>query len=199
VISRAFHPAGAAVMVRRVHHHTGLLAGTMRISPILLGVALALIVGDAASAQQAGPKFVATFRDWHLWQYDGSGGTVCFIHSEPTRQEGNYARRGQPALMVTRLPGELASEQVSVQPGYAYKQGSNVQLTVDNRTYSLFTKGEHAWANTPEDDKALIAAMKRGSDLKVRGISTRDTYSLDTYSLLGFTAAYQAMVDACKE
>jgi hypothetical protein len=31
----------------------------------------------------------------------------------------------------------------------------------------------------------------------VRGTSTKGTYSLDTYSLLGFTAAYQAMTDAC--
>ena len=44
----------------------------------------------------------------------------------------------------------------------------------------------------------MIAAMKRGSQLKVRGTSTRDTYSLDTYSLLGFTAAYNAMLNACK-
>jgi hypothetical protein len=32
----------------------------------------------------------------------------------------------------------------------------------------------------------------------VRGTSTRRTYSLDTYSLLGFTAAYEAMVNACR-
>jgi hypothetical protein len=32
----------------------------------------------------------------------------------------------------------------------------------------------------------------------VRGTSVKGTFSLDTYSLLGFTAAYQAMVDACR-
>ncbi|HET6467235.1 MAG TPA: invasion associated locus B family protein [Geminicoccaceae bacterium] len=196
---QAFHPSGAASMVPGLRTHTGNTAGTMRIWTLFLAVALALLLGDAASAQQQSPKFVASYRDWHLWQYEGSGGTVCFIHSEPTREEGNYTRRGQAAVMVTRLPGELASEQVSVQPGYTYKSGSNVQLSIDNRSYSLFTRGEHAWANTPEDDKALIEAMKRGSDLKVRGTSTRDTFSLDTYSLLGFTAAYQAMLDACRQ
>ena len=40
--------------------------------------------------------------------------------------------------------------------------------------------------------------MKAGSDLTVRGTSTRDTFSLDTFSLLGFTAAHQAMVQACQ-
>jgi hypothetical protein len=61
----------------------------------------------------------------------------------------------------------------------------------------LFTRGEHAWTKSREADEALINAMKRGSNMTVRGTSAKRTYSLDTYSLLGFTAAYQAMVDAC--
>ena len=47
------------------------------------------------------------------------------------------------------------------------------------------------------DDRALVEAMKRGSSMTVRGTSTRGTYSLDTYSLKGFTAAIEAMRDAC--
>jgi hypothetical protein len=62
----------------------------------------------------------------------------------------------------------------------------------------LFTRGEHAWTKSEDADQALIGAMKQGSDMTVRGTSTRETYSLDTYSLLGFTAAYDAMVDACR-
>jgi hypothetical protein len=171
----------------------------MRIPTLFLCLTLSwLMVVPARAQQQRSPQFVASYRDWHLWQYDAPSGKVCFIHSEPTRQEGSYTRRGQPAVMVTRLPGDLASEQVSMQPGYTYKTGSDAQVTIDNKTYTLFTKGEHAWASTPEDDKALIDSMKKGSDLKIRGTSTKDTYSLDTFSLAGFTAAYQAMLDACK-
>jgi hypothetical protein len=33
--------------------------------------------------------------------------------------------------------------------------------------------------------------------MTVRGTSVRNTFSLDTYSLLGFTAAYDAMIEAC--
>ena len=39
--------------------------------------------------------------------------------------------------------------------------------------------------------------MKRGSTMTVRGTSVRDTFSMDTYSLTGFSAAYDAMRDAC--
>jgi hypothetical protein len=34
--------------------------------------------------------------------------------------------------------------------------------------------------------------------MTVRGTSAKGTFSVDTYSLLGFTAAYQAMTDACR-
>jgi len=39
--------------------------------------------------------------------------------------------------------------------------------------------------------------MKRGSKLTVRGTSRKDTYSLDTYSLKGFTKTHKAIVKAC--
>jgi hypothetical protein len=61
----------------------------------------------------------------------------------------------------------------------------------------LFTRGEHAWTPKEQDDKDLIAAMKRGTDMTVRGTSSKNTYSLDTFSLLGFTAAFDAMTEAC--
>ena len=61
----------------------------------------------------------------------------------------------------------------------------------------LFTRGEHAWTKSEDADQALITAMKRGADMTVRGTSVRNTFSLDTYSLLGFTAAYDAMIEAC--
>jgi hypothetical protein len=148
-----------------------------------------------ASAQA--PKFLGNHRDWTVYEVDDGKGKICYIASEPVNQEGNYARRGNPALLVARLPSSPPSEQVSIQPGYAYRKGSTVEVKVEGRDFQLFTQGEHAWARTDADDKALIEAMKRGSSMTVRGTSTRDTFSMDTYSLIGFSAAYDAMRDAC--
>jgi Invasion associated locus B (IalB) protein len=143
------------------------------------------------------PTFIGTHRDWTVYEVSDSRGKVCYIASEPVDQEGNYSRRGNPAALVARLPGSPPSEQVSVQPGYAYREDSAVDVKIEGRDFELFTKGEHAWALTDADDQALIDAMKRGVRMTVRGTSTRGTYSLDTYSLNGFTAAYDAMRGAC--
>ncbi|MEZ5825428.1 MAG: invasion associated locus B family protein [Geminicoccaceae bacterium] len=164
----------------------------------LLILAFAVSLAPAtAGAQSETPQFVDSYRDWSLYSYANPQGRVCYIASEPTKEEGDYTRRGPAAVLVAKLPMEGANEQVSVQPGYSYQDGSNVEVTIADSTFVMFTRGEHAWAVTSEDDGKLIGAMKKGAEMSVRGTSTKNTYSIDTYSLLGFTAAYDAMRKAC--
>jgi hypothetical protein len=152
--------------------------------------------GTPAAAEQT---FVAAYRDWSLFTYQDGNQRLCFIASEPTRKDGNYSRRGDPALLVTRLPGRADSSEVSMQPGYAFQDSSTVRIVVDgNHSFDLFTQGEYAWTRGPADDQALITAMRAGIQLTARGTSSLDTWSEDTYSLLGFTAAYNAMNQACQ-
>jgi hypothetical protein len=158
----------------------------------LLATALMAGIATAAAAQ------VGTFRDWSTYVHEDRDGRLCYIVSEPKGQEGSYSRRGKAAAFVSRLPTNPPRFEVNVQPGYTYKPGSVVEVTIDGRKFTLFTRDEHAWAREGED-ATVIEAMRGGSRMTVRGTSTRDTYSLDTYSLLGFTAAYNAMVEACKD
>jgi invasion protein IalB len=143
------------------------------------------------------PQFVGSHRDWNVYKFEDGDQTICYIASEPKKQEGNYTRRGSVAVLVTRRPGPRVVYEVSVQPGYTFMDGSEVEVQVGKNKFLLFTRGEHAWTPKEEDDKKLVSAMKRGSDMTVRGTSAKGTYSLDTYSLLGFTAAYDAMAEAC--
>lgn len=162
-------------------------------------VVLAPLLWLALPAAAAEQTFVAAYRDWSLFTYQDGNTRMCFIASEPTRKDGNYTRRGNPALLVTRLPGAADTSEVSMQPGYRFKEGSTVPLVVDgNQRFELFTQGEYAWTRSEADDRALIAAMRAGVQLSVRGTSTLDTWSEDTYSLLGFTAAFNALQQACR-
>lgn len=164
-------------------------------------VLLLLLLGaGGAQAQNAGgpePTFVANYRDWTLFTYEDGNGRVCYIASEPVKKEGNYTRRGPAAVLVAHFPMEPPNVQVSVQSGYPFKKKSDVEVKIGDKTYSLFTDGDNAFTRTPADDERLIAAMKRGTRMTVRGTSRKGTWSRDTYSLLGFTAAYKAMLDAC--
>lgn len=167
--------------------------------PRTLGLCLLACLATAGDAlAQQTPRFVASHRDWTVYVVENDGGKVCYIASEPSKQEGNYSKRGNPAVLVALLPGDPPSEQVSVQPGYAYRRNSSVEVVVGSQKFDLFTQGEHAWARTDADDKALIVAMRRGSTMTVKGTSSRDTNSTDTYSLAGFSNAYEAMRNECR-
>jgi invasion protein IalB len=173
------------------------------IGSLLLIASLGIGATAGLAAQETGskapvPEFVGSHRDWNVYKFQDNSQTICYIASEPKKQEGNYTRRGSPAVLVTRRPGAHVVFEVSVDPGYTYLDGSDVEIQVDNqKKFLLFTRGEHAWTPKEQDDRDLISAMKRGTNMTVRGTSSKNTYSLDTYSLLGFSAAYDAMTQAC--
>lgn len=151
-----------------------------------------------ASTQGVSAGFVERFRDWSLYVHDDPAGKVCFATSLPLKQEGNFSRRDQPRVFVTQFGGERPRQEVSVDPGYTYRKGSTVEVTVDGARFELFTERDRAWTRNSEADEQLIAAMRRGAQMTVRGTSVRDTWSLDTYSLSGFSAALRAMMEACR-
>lgn len=172
---------------------------TKRFSNIFLHTVLALAMSLAlpltASAQT--PFSLGSYTDWNVWELDENGQKICYIVSEPKKQAGTYTRRGKPAVLVTRRPGPQVTDEVSVQPGYTYLEGSFVNVTVGQSTFALFTRGPHAWTKDETEDRTLIKAMRDGSTMTINGESSKNTTSTDTYSLLGFTKAFDAMVAAC--
>lgn len=166
------------------------------LSRALLFVLALLVLPSAASAQT--PFSLGSYTDWNVWEVNEDGQKICFIVSEPKKQTGNYTRRGKPAVLVARRPVPTVTDEVSVQPGYNYLQGSNVTVSVGGKVFTLFTRGgPHAWTKNDDEDRALIEAMRQGDAMIVEGESSKNTTSKDTYSLLGFTKAYNAMVTAC--
>lgn len=150
------------------------------------------------ATQEVAAGFVERFRDWSLYVHDDPAGKVCFVTSLPSKQEGTFSRRDQPRVFVTQFGGERPRQEVSVDPGYTYRKGSSVEITVDGTRFELFTERDRAWTRNSEADEQLIGAMRRGAQMTVRGTSVRETWSLDTYSLSGFSAALRAMMEACR-
>lgn len=162
-------------------------------------LAAALVAATLAASGPAFAGFVESFKDWNVYVSDGDKGKTCYIASVPKKMTGTYSVRGAAAVLVAKLPMDPPNVQVSVEPGYPYGKGSDVVIKVGSKSFNLFTQGEHAWARTPDDDDAMIEAMKAGVKMTVSGTSTKSTTSLDTYSLLGFTDAFNAMLSSCKK
>ncbi|MEK9683511.1 MAG: invasion associated locus B family protein [Rhodospirillaceae bacterium] len=123
---------------------------------------------------------------------------ICFVHGKPKKSSGKYSRRGPTYLQVTFRPKEKIRDEVSVTAGYPYKKDTEVTVEIDGQKKVLFTSEDSAWSYSARDDIALVKEMRGGRELVIKGISKLGTLTTDRYSLIGFTAAYNAVREACK-
>ena len=157
----------------------------------------ALFVLPASSAAAQGIERLGEFGDWGAFAFMDDGGKVCFIASSPKQAKGDYTQRGEIFVRVTHWPEQGRRDEVSVVAGYDYKEDSWVEVSIENGTFNLFTADDTAWAAEKETDRDLVEAMIRGSRMVVKGTSSRGTLTTDTYSLAGFTSAYETINQAC--
>jgi Invasion associated locus B (IalB) protein len=161
-----------------------------------ISTVLAAGIGFAAASAFAAQQTLGSFQDWTAFS-DGSERRICYMGSVPKKKEGSYTVRGDTYVLATHRPGEKVFGEISVEAGYTYKPGSEVEVNIDGQAFKLFTQGGNAWAYDEKADRALIEAMKAGRQMVVKGTSSRGTLTTDTYSLSGFSAAMQTIDKAC--
>ena len=166
---------------------------------VWLAVVAAAVSAVPVAAQESTNR-VAVHTDWSVYVDDNP--KECWLISAPretvnTRDGTPVAvRRGDIRLYVTYRPGAAAGE-VSFAGGYPFAEGSNVALDVSGTAFEMFTQGETAWANSPEEDGKIIAAMKAGSAATLTARSARGTQTKDTFSLNGISAALDEAAKRC--
>lgn len=146
----------------------------------------------AKSAQE-----IDTYGKWTAYSFVENGQKICYMSSTPITDAGDYTERGDIAAFITHWPTADSKDVFSYVAGYPYKKGSDVSINIGSQKFSLFTQGEMAWASDVSTDKNLIAAIKQGSRMVIKGTSSRGTLTTDTYSLEGSSAAYNAITKAC--
>jgi hypothetical protein len=159
--------------------------------------AFLLLLFYAGPAMAQGTERLGDFGAWSAFRFIENGNTACYIASQPTKDEGDYKKRGDIYALVAHRPAEGRRDEVSILAGYDYKKDSLVEIKIGGLTKRLFTLDDSAWAADKETDEAMVQAMIKGSTMVVIGTSARGTVTTDTYSLRGFTKAYQAANGAC--
>jgi len=143
--------------------------------------------------------------DWSVYVADSP--KECFIISKPTgwsaQRDGQAVtvRRGDIRFYISIIPGEQIVSEPSFLAGYPLRQDAPVEMKIKDTTISLYPNAEinpeYAWPR-PADDSNLITAMRGGSEAIVVGTSARGTVTTDTFSLIGFTAAYEKAQEMCR-
>jgi hypothetical protein len=166
----------------------------------VMGLAAAAMMLSGVTAQAAEPKRLLSEKEWEAFRVDDDKGRTCFISSLPTKSVGKYdpKNRGEARVFVSHGPGKVERNVVQFTAGYKHKKHSDVKVNIDGKKFTLFTIEGRAYAESEEDDIAMIRAMKRGSKMTVVGTSSRGTKTTDTYSLSGFTKAKGVIDKNCK-
>ncbi len=170
-----------------------------------IGLAAAHSGPAGAQASQSAER-VAAHTDWSVFVADEP--KECYLVSPPTdsvaRRDGEAVEvdRGDIRLFVTFRPGENVANEVSFTSGYPLRDGSTVRFEVGSSGFDLSPgSGEGngwAWPASTAEDARLVEAMRAGAEAVVTGVSARGTTTVDTFSLMGFSAAMGDAETRCR-
>ena len=128
--------------------------------------------------------------EWNFVKKDN----YCYIGSLPIKTDiPEGKKRGDVYILIYRI-NKNPEAVVQINFGYPYKVEEPVNVKIDEKNYEFYADGDSAWTNK---DNEVIYAMKKGIQLTVFGISLRETKTIDTYTLNGFTSAYNKLINDC--
>jgi len=166
----------------------------MKIAVLVSTVALSFAAAPALA--QSATK-IGQFNSWGTYSYPAKEGKVCYVLTVPTEKMPEKLDHGDIYFFVSQRPGQQKSYEPQFIASYDLQADSKVSVNVAGKSFSMFTKGKSAWVEKPEDEPALIAAMRSGSDMKISAKSKRGNPTNYTFSLKGISAALTS-ISKCK-
>ena len=153
---------------------------------LLLSVLMTLSL--AASAEEI--KKIGKFKDWEAMVLVRDSGITCFAQSKPVLQAPKTNKR-DAKLFVTFRPEENISNEISVTPGYEFNSKNSVIAASGKNKFKFdIMQQGFAWIADNKIEVKMISRMKKGSRIMITGYNQNGSQTIDHYSLLGFTKAY---------
>ena len=143
-------------------------------------------------------KKIGKFKDWEAMILKGGEGKVCFAQTIPILQAPKSNKR-EAKLFVTFRPNEKISDEISVTPGYEFNKNNSVTAISGKNKFKFDIKQSgFAWIADNKIEIKMVRQMKRGSRIMITGYNQKGSQTIDHYSLLGFTKAYNSAKSSCR-
>ena len=142
-------------------------------------------------------KKIGKYKDWEAMVVSDTDGKVCFAQSLPILQAPKTNKR-DAKLFVAFRPNDNIKNEVSVTPGYEFNKNNSVTAASGKNKFKFDIKEQgFAWIANNKVEIKMIKQMRKGSRLMVTGYNQKGSQTIDHYSLLGFTKAYNSSKKAC--
>ena len=128
-------------------------------------------------------KKIGKFKDWEVIQVLDTGGKICFAQSKPVLQF---------------RPTDKISDEVSTTSGYEYNSQNSIIASSGKSKYKFdIAQEDFAWISSNKIEKKIIKRMKKASRIMVTAYNKSGSQTIDHYSLMGFTKAYNSAKKNC--
>ena len=142
-------------------------------------------------------KKIGKYKDWEAMVVSDTDGKVCFAQSLPILQAPKTNKR-DAKLFVAFRPNDNIKNEVSVTPGYEFNKNNSVTAASGKNKFKFDIKEQgFAWIADNKIELKMIKQMRKGSRIMITGYNQQGSQTIDHYSLLGFTKAYNASKKAC--
>ena len=142
-------------------------------------------------------KKIGKYKDWEVMTVTEASGKVCFAQSSPILQAPKSNKR-DAKLFIAFRPAEKIKNEVSVTAGYEFNKNNSITAASGKYKFKFDIKEQgFAWIANSKIEFRMIKRMKKGSRIMITGYNQNGSQTIDHYSLLGFTKAYNATKKAC--
>jgi len=154
----------------------------------------------AATPADTAPTLLGQYGDWGAYWAAPNGHKVCFSIAKPKTAQTNPAgrKRDQAYVFISSRPAENVRNEISVIIGYPFKDKTDATAEIGAEKFAMYTLNDGAWIKNVAEEARMVDAMRKGSDLTVKGVSGHGTESTDTYSLKGLSQAVDRAAQECK-
>ena len=165
------------------------------INLLCISFIIILISFSARSAEDL--KSVGKFKDWETFTVTENDNKICFAQSIPILRAPKKFERNPSRLFITFRPSEDIKDEVSATSGYTFQKERIVKAKTGKKTYDFFSQEEFAWILDTEEEQRFIKTMKKASRVMIIGRTEKGKQTIDHYSLMGFTKAYNTAKKNC--
>ena len=141
-------------------------------------------------------KKIGKYKDWESMVVTEAAGKICFAQSSPILQAPKSNKR-DAKLFIAFRPADQIINEVSVTGGYEFNSNTVTAQSGKNKFKFDIKEQGFAWIADDKIEFRMIKRMKKGSRIMITGYNQNGSQTIDHYSLLGFTKAYNATKKAC--
>ena len=142
-------------------------------------------------------KKIGKFKDWETMVIKNNSKLVCFVQSKPVLQSPKSYKR-EARLFVSFRPNEKITNEINITSGYKFNNENSITAKSGKYKYKFDIVQENfAWLADNKMEKKMINTMKKGSRIMISGYNQEGSQTIDHYSLLGFTKAYNTAKKSC--